>query len=233
MRIFSEKGFSSIAAAGMMVLLSLFGFSIASLITTSREINLDQVSYDRAFYLTQAGLEYAMRKIYEGFSPVVAPPGIVFGSGSFSIARSGRIVTVTGLDASSQVVHSVTSPSQADCTDFDLSHADLESDGTKLNHISFRKICLEQTVLDKMNVSWTNAGSEGLRKVRVGNQTLYDEPSVASGEQVELADYIMNGINNNNFNEIRFTHDMEGKTFTVTFIMGDGSRESHTFTPED
>ncbi|MBI2083291.1 MAG: hypothetical protein HYT76_06940 [Deltaproteobacteria bacterium] len=232
MRISDKRGFSSLFAAGLIVLLSLFGFAIASLVMTTQSIHADQLLYDRAFYVTQAGLEYAMRKIYEGVSPVVVSPGMGFGGGTFTIAREGRVVTVTGVYNTSQVVHSVTSPSQADCTEFDLTDVDLNNDGQNLQHIQFEKICLEQAVIDKIVASWTNPGSEGLRKIRIESQTVYDEPPVLSGQTTELADYIMTGNNMNNVNEMRFTNNMEGKTFTINFMMGDGSAESYTFTPD-
>lgn len=219
-------------AVGVMVLLSIFGLSIASLVTTSHAIHTDQLLYDRTFYVAQAGIEYAMRKIYDGLSPVVETP-LVFGNGSFTIGRDGRIVTVTATDGITQVVHSVTSPTQADCTNFYVENANLNDDGEKLQQIQFEKICLEEIVLDKMVVSWTNPGTEGLEKVRVESSTLYDQPAVPNNETTELADYRANGNNRINFNEIRFSHDMEGKTFTIRFKMGDGSAESYTFTPDD
>ncbi|MBI4373743.1 MAG: hypothetical protein HY542_02595 [Deltaproteobacteria bacterium] len=233
MKISDEQGFSSLFAAGLIVLLSLFGFAITSLVSTAQSVHSDQLLYDRAFYVTQSGIEYAMRKIYEGASPIVVSPGINFSGGNFTIAREGRVVTVTGVYDTSRVVHSVTSPTEADCTDFDVSGAELYDDGTRLRHIQFRKICLEQAVLDKMVVSWTDPGPEGLRRVRVESSTLYNEPPVPSGDTTELANYIMTGDNMNNMNEVRFSSDMEDKTFTINFQMGDGSSESYTFTPDD
>ena len=231
MKTFNDKGFSSIAAVAVMLLLSFFGFAVVGLVTTSQSTQGEQLFYDRAFYVAQAGLEYGMRKIYEGVSPVVASPGVTFGDGYFTIDRSGTLVTITAHDGNSQVSHSVTSPSQADCTSFDLSSVSLDTDGKNLKHITFQKICLEQTVLDKMNVSWTNPGSEKLKKIKAENSTLYDDPSVTSGTLIELADYTVSGNGNNNINHFEFTDDMSGKTFTISFIMGDGSAESYTFTP--
>ena len=231
MKIFSEKGISVIAAAGIMVLLSVLGFSLASQVTTSHEINVEQAVYDRAAYVTQAGLEYAMRRIYEGVSPVVSEPGVGFGGGSFVIDRQDKLVTVTGRQGVSQVAHSVTSPSHADCTEFDLSNADVDDE--QIRHISFQKICLEQTVLDKIVVYWTNPGSEGLTKVRVENQTLYNNPAVPNGQLTELSDYVMTGNQNNSMNYIEFSNDMEGKDFTIDFLMGDGSIKSFSIEGED
>ena len=84
-----------------------------------------------------------------------------------------------------------------------------------------------------MNIAWTNPGSEGLTKIRAEDQTLYDNPPVASGVTVDLANYILNSGGNNNMNEVDFNSNMEGKTFTMNFIMGDGSAKSYTFTPEN
>ncbi len=232
MKIFSEKGISALVTIGVMLVLSVMGFAVVSLVSTSHTLNTEQLVYDRAFYVTQAGLEYAMRKIYEGVSPVVASPGISFTGGAFTVTRQDRLITVTGNYGASRVVHQVTSPSQADCTEFDVGNADLASNGTRLQHIQMQKICLETAVLDKIRVSWTNPGSEGLTKVRIENSTIYDQPPVPSDGLTELSDYLMSGNNLHNFNEINFTNNMEGKTFTIAFVFGDGSSESHTFTPD-
>lgn len=222
------------AAVGTMVVVSILGFGLASYVATSHTQNMEQLSYNRAAYVTQAGLEYAMRKIYEGVSPVVTDPGISFSGGGFTIARQDRLVTVTGNHSGSQVVHQVTSPSQADCTEFNLTNANLSENGREIRQIQMRKICLEETVLDKMLVSWTNAGSEGLRRMRVESTTLYNEPLVTSGNLTELSNYAMTRNGTYNVNEIEFSHDMEEKTFTFTFRMGDGSSESYeNVTPDD
>ncbi len=232
MKTFNENGFSSLAAAGIMAILSIFGFSIVSLVTSSKATEVDQLLYDRAFYVTQAGMEYGMRKIYEGASPVVTSPGITFGPGSFTISQVGRVVTVTGTSETSQVIHSVTSPSHADCTEFDVTNARWQDNGQRLSGINLHKICLAQTILDKIIISWTNPGSEGMTQLRVNNQTLYNNPKVLSGILTELADFIMNGNNNNNMDHTEFTSNMNGKTMTMSFIMGDGSAKSTTFTPQ-
>jgi hypothetical protein len=131
------------------------------------------------------------------------------------------------------VTHSVTSPSQADCTTYDIDNVRLSEDGRQIRGIQFKKICLEEIVVDKLLVSWTNPGSEGLRRVRIQDARVYDEPPVPSGETTELANYSVTGPANNNYNEIRFTHDMEDKTFTINFIMGDRSAESYQFASDD
>lgn len=231
MKTFNEKGFTTLAAVAVMMLLSVFGIGIAHYVTSSHSINFDQLLYDRSFYINQAGLEYAMRKIYESLSPVFPAPGITFSGGTFYIDRAGNIVTVTSNYNGAQVVHQVTSPSHADCTDFDMTDANWNQED--LEHITFRKICLEQTVLDKMVISWTNPGSEGTRKVRVQNNTLYDEPPISSGQVTELADHIIDTNGEQVMNYIRFTHELEGKTMTILFMMGDGSSESYTFNPND
>lgn len=216
-----------------MVLLSILGFAMVSLVATSKAIQGDQMIYDRAASVTQAGLEYAMRKIYEGATPVVSPPGLGFAGGSFTIGRADRLVTVTGTYGGSQVVHQVTSPSQADCTDFDVTGARLSEDDREIKTINFQKICLEQTVIDKVRISWTNPQvNEKFQKLKVENETLYDNPPVPSGNLTDVANYVMNGNYRNNINKVAFVNEMGGKTFTFDFIMGDGSSESYTFFPQ-
>jgi len=234
MRIFNknEKGFTVLAAVGVMMILSIFGFYLSSIVTTASAVHTDTLVYDRSFYVNQAGLEYAMRKISEGVSAVVPPPGVSFAGGTFTVTHEGNIVTVTSTYGDSSVTHIVTSPSEADCTDFNVDNASLIGSGNTLNQIHFEKICLWRTTLDKVLFTWTPTGTEGLERIRVENSTLYHQPAVLSGTITELADYVMYGGNQNNFNQIDFTGNMEGKDFTVTFILGDGSSETYEFSPD-
>lgn len=232
-----EGGATTIAfLAVIFSILGVMAASIVRMVTVTQVSRADHVSYQRAFGVNQAGIEYAVRRIYEGVSPAVAEPGISFGDGSFTIDRQGRTVTVTARAGASTVAHSVQSPTQADCTRIDVAGANLVSGGDRLTGIDFRKTCLEAVVLDQMVLSWTPLGGddddpETFDEVVVRGSTLYDEPDVPSGTLVELADFTMTTNGNYNLTRIEFGQGMSGKTFTMTMTFGDGSTRTATFTP--
>ncbi|MBI4197397.1 MAG: hypothetical protein HY539_06185, partial [Deltaproteobacteria bacterium] len=51
MTTFSEKGLSALAAVAVMVLLSVLGLAVASVVSNSKEIYRDQYFYDRTSYV--------------------------------------------------------------------------------------------------------------------------------------------------------------------------------------
>lgn len=233
MKISNEKGLSTIAVVGIMVIMAFFGTAVVYQLTTSQAMRSNQVLSDEAFYVTQAGLEYAVRKIYEGESPVVAEPGKGFSDGNFVISQDGQVITVVGRVGEARVTHTMTSPTQADCTRLNVSNAQLTGDDGRLSQIKVRKICLTQTVIDKMIFSWVADGGERLKKIRIESSTLYnDATGVTSGSLIDVADYVMSNTNENNFNEINFSASMEGKTFEMTLVMGDTTTKVATFTPD-
>lgn len=235
MKIFNNsRGLSTIAVIGILMIMAFFGTSVVYLLGTSQAIRENQVLSDTSFYVTQAGMEYAVRQIYEGLSPVVAEPGINFAGGSFVIGQQERVVTVTGRMGAAQVTHSLTSPTQADCTRLDVRNARLHSDGRRLSDIQIRKVCLTQVVINQMIFSWVDDGGERLRRIRIGDATVYDNPpGASSGDLLDIADYVIDGNGTHTINEVQFSASMEEKTFTLTLIMGDTTQKVATFEPED
>ena len=224
------RGFAALAAIGILVLLSIFGLAVVSLVTTTQTVLTDQVGYDQAAYLSQSGLEYAMRKVYEGTSPVTGV--IPFGKGSFQIIRAGSVLTATGWAGDAQVAHNITQPVQADCITIDTTGA--YADKKTVRKISLTKTCLESLVLDKMTLSWDPNGGESYDRVQgsgFSNEHLYDgPPRVKSGETAELADTPMKKNDKYKLEEIRFGTEMKTKAFQLNLLMGDGSIEEVHFT---
>ena len=147
-RNYREEGFTIIAVVGIMVVLGFFGMAVAKLVATSHTIRADHTLYETAGMITEAGIEYGVKKIYEGSSPVVVEPGKNFGRGNFVISQVGRTLTVTGRLGEVAVMRQMDSPTQADCTKIDVSSVNLTGSNNKLNGIQFKKICLVQVVVD-------------------------------------------------------------------------------------
>lgn len=234
MKIFNKNGISTLAALFTLLSMVAMGTVIAYLVAAGEESRANHLLSSQAFYVTQAGIEYGVRKIYEGSSPVVASPGVSFGKGSFTISQSGRTVTVTGTVGNAVRIHKVDSPTEADCTKIDTSNVNLGANDTKVQQITFRKICLTQVTIDKMQYSWTPDNGERLTEIKIENLTVYDNPAGApSGTLLDIANYVVTTSSNNVINWIKFTGDMEDKTMTLTWTFGDSSTKTETFELED
>lgn len=235
MKIFNRKtGVSTIAALFALLSMVAMGTVIAYLVAAGSESRTNHLLASQAFYVTQAGIEYGVRKIYEGASPVVASPGVSFGKGSFTISQSGKTLTVTGTVGNAVRIHKVDSPTEADCTKIDTSNVNLGSNDTKVQQITFRKICLTQITIDKMQYSWTPDNGEKLTEIKIENIKVYDNPAGApSGTLLDIADYVVTTGNNTVINWIQFNGDMENKTMTFTWTFGDSSTKTETFEIED
>ena len=219
----------------VITLLSIMGLTAAYLVASNFRGSADHVMATQAEYVTQAGLEYAVKKVWEGGDPVVTEPGKPFGRGNFLVDWTAQTLTVTGRVGNSvQRIHRITSPSQADCTIFDFTNMRLTGDGTRVTGIQFRKNCLPILVLDKVTVSWEpNDASEKITQIKIEDDVSYSSAGETSGTLLELADYTVAGINNVNMNKIDFNASMEGKVITMAFVMGDGSLRTITFGPLD
>ena len=227
----NQNGFSSVAAVMTLILLSITGLTVGYLTAVGEEEKTSQLSGAEAYYIAHAGSEHAIKKIYSSESPLVSEPGIDFGRGSFIVAQSGNVLTITGRSGNATRTMSMTSPTQADCTPFDVSNAIMDGND-KLHHIYFNKICLTQTTVDKMILSWTPDNGEKVEKVRIENTYVYNNPlGQGSGELLELANYTVNNANQNEISKIEFDSSMEDNIFTLTIIMLDQSTREATFGP--
>lgn len=226
-----QGGFAILGVIGAMLILAFFGQAVVYLAGTTQEMALDQVDLDAAFYEAQAGTEYGLAKVASGVSAAVASPGITLGRGKFWIAEDASTLTVTGTCGSAQVVQSVHKPNQADCLDIDIHDADTHDDDLK--HIDLKKVCGPTVTIDKIILAWTPDNGERLKKLKIESFTAYNDPvGAASGTVLNIADYIITNHNTINLTEINFDSDMDGKSFTLTFVMGDASQAiAGPFTP--
>ncbi len=225
-------GLTIIAVVGIMVVLAFFGMAIAKLVATGHALRSDHALYETANMVTEAGIEYGIKKIYEANSAVVNEPGVSFGEGNFIISQSGRTLTVTGRVGEVSVARQVDSPTEADCTTINVSNVNVTGNNDKLSGIKFQKICLVQITLAKVNFSWVTDGGEKLKKIKVESSVIYNDSSgVTSGTLIDVTDYVVNNGSPNNMNSVDFNKDISGKTFNVIFTFGDGSVRQVTFTP--
>jgi len=230
MLIFNNKGLSSIAAALTLLVLAAFGAVISYMVASSSFNESRLVNSTQAFYVTQAGIEYGIKRIYDQQNEIVNPPGLTFGPGSFTISRSGSTLTVTGTVGDAVRVYHVDSPTQADCTTIDTSNIQLTQSDKRIGGVTFRKICLTSITVDKMQASWVTNSGEKLKEIKIESNVVYTSPvGVSSGTLVEITDYTVVNGNNNIINWLEFDKSMEDKTVTLSLIMGDGTTKSATF----
>ncbi|MBU3967165.1 MAG: hypothetical protein KKG76_07320 [Euryarchaeota archaeon] len=107
---------------------------------------------------------------------------------------------------------------QAGYLSIDTSGAKLTGNGGKLHSIVLNLTTPRNITIDKMIVNWTVNNGEKIEEIRIGGVTFW------SGS--EIADAVLDGnyiLSKKERIEFRFDSDMQGRSFTITFIMGDSS----------
>ena len=226
-------GISTIAALLTLLSLAAMGAVISYLVSAGEEGRANHLLSSQAFYVTQAGVEYAIKRVYDGQNEIVTAPGKTFGRGSFTVSRSGLTLTVTSTVGNATRVDKIDSPTQADCITIDASNVD-SGDGKDIKHIYLHKICLPQVVIDKMTISWVADGGQKMTLIQIESSKVLDNPTgVSSGTLNDIADYTISNGNNNVINHIKFKTSVSNTTMTMTLTMGDGTTKSATFNIEE
>lgn len=226
----NQRGIAIVAVIVAMLLLAFFGQSIVYMMGTSQATLDNQSGLQAAFYESQAGLEYGLKKAAAGQAAAVT---MNFGNGSFVVTEDAATITSVGRSGAAEVAQTVDKANreQKDCINLDVSNARVG--GSNLNFVRMNKTCLAQVVLDKIILSWVPDNGEKLRRIRIELAVVYDDlVGVLSGALLDIADYTIADAAIKDFNEIRFDSQMRNKTFTMTLVMGDGSLTvPKTFTP--
>jgi sugar lactone lactonase YvrE len=82
-----DAGFSILVVVGIVLILTILGLAVATLVVEDADISASQVESSQALYLAHAGIEYAILKV--GSNPAwsgLPPPGKSAGAGSFWVA---------------------------------------------------------------------------------------------------------------------------------------------------
>jgi len=235
MKTFADiRGLSTLAALLVLLGLAAMGLVMTYLVATGEQSRAQNLLSTQAFYVTQAGIEYAIKRVYDGQSEVVTPPGITFGRGSFTVSRNSRTLIVVGTVGDAVRQHQIDSPTEADCTALDVSNIEVKDHDQTISRIHFRKICLTQISIRQMRFSWVPDGGERLQRIRIESETLYDNPAGAlSGTTLDVIDYTVTGGGNKVINEIQWDSSIEDTVMTMTLMLGDGTSKIVSFTAED
>lgn len=229
-----NSGFSTLAALFTLLSLLAMGTAISYFTSINATSRANHLMGMQDFYIVQAGLEYSVKKIYEGQNGVVDPPGINFASGNFTVARDDRTLTVTGTLGPTVRSHQVESPTEADCNIIDVTNINLHEAGKRVSQVTFRKNCLASINVDKMQFTWTPDEGEKLQKIKIESLTAYNDPvGVPSGTIIDISNYIVTIPSNQVINIIEWDNSIEDQDITINFIMGDGTVKTATFTADD
>ncbi len=230
--LLTARGIAVFAVIGVITAVAVLGLVLVPLLTSPGEGEPDQIDYEKAAFLNQAGLEYAMRRLYRGESPVTGE--IRLGEGTFRVARRGEALTVMSQVRQAAVTHRVSQPAQADCLAIDTSESHTHDRGREVRRIYLDKTCLESIVLDRMILVWEPDLGEAYDQVRAAglpNNDLYEAPPrVRSGQLIDLKDAPLVHNQRYKLEGIRFPSDMRQKSFHLKFFLADGSSRDVRFT---
>jgi hypothetical protein len=94
-----RKSFALIATIIIIPLLAALGLFGVSMLSTDTQISVDAMRADAAFYIADAGIQYAMAKLYDDSSYRDNPTQITknLGSGSFTVnvSKAGTVYTLS------------------------------------------------------------------------------------------------------------------------------------------
>lgn len=210
------------------------------LVATGSVAKTNDLVKEQSFALVNAGLEYAFMRINGGFDP--NGDTRTLGNGSFTVSYTpGGTVSVnssvSAVQGTASPTFSVTAPSSgsaAACLVVDTSAASVGGGGNKdLLGITIRNNCQGVSItITEMTVAWAPLTSATVRTIRINGSNVYNSPSgTASGVPINITDVAIPACTTRNIDFIRFSANMSGKTFTVTFTMSDATTKVVTVGP--
>lgn len=228
-----QKGISIIGAVFTLLILSIFGAAIVSLMINEHRSRGMQIEKEQAFYETQAGFEYAIREINQGGYPVVT--NLAFGRGTFSttIDYPNHLIFVTGRSGDISKTHQITyTPMMGDCLTINTAAVAVNGPSrTDMQGLTIQKTCLTAISLDKLQLTWTPNNNEKITKVTIGGTVVYNSiTGIGSGGIIDLADVKLTSGSTVAIDLIQFSGSMADKSLAPFAIsMTDTSYKTTTF----
>lgn len=221
------RGVSLIATVFILVILTIMGAAIVSIVSNVQESRVVQMSGVKAYYSALAGFEYGLKEIKSGGYPIGDRS---FGSSRFNVfvlPDEHKMVSVGFYgDATSQ--HRMTvNPMGADCLNINTSGAYLEPVQTNiLRGIYIDKGCyqLDAVNLVSLSVNWTPRIGERVQKVTIGNfEVFYDAFGVWPEGTIDINDYLINNEIGVIEMVVEFSQTMANRNIDITFTASDTS----------
>ncbi len=229
----NSRGIGIVAVMIIVVMLSLIGGVIATVVATGSVAKTNDLVREQAFGLVQAGLEYALKRLDDGADP--DGDTRYLGRGQFTVdynSETGVIIihsNVSGLQAASSPSFSIqgpTSGNMADCLTVDVSGAYLQSWSLdRLRGLTLQNTCNGDVTITSMTVSWSPDSGERMTQIRIEGDNVYtiSQPALRSGVFADIIDTVIPACSSFSLDWIRFNSNMDNKNFTLVFTMSDGT----------
>ncbi len=155
---------------------------------------------------------------------------------SLAFMSSGFIATSAYLsDTETSEGNSISAWAESCALTIDTSKAKLAAfPATPTKSLLFRiklmNNCISNITIDRMNVSWNADSGEIMKKVMIGGKKFFDG-NATSGTMTDGNDVTIKP-SKKKWLFIWFDGDMQGKSFTIQFIMKDGCSKTVEFAPE-
>lgn len=235
-----SRGISVLAVLVAIVILAAMGASSAVLVSNNQTSRMLQLYSDQSFATAQAGIEFALGKIYSGVNPCTSLNinflGDNFMGDNITITRANNLVTVVGTRASSTTTLSVTDPippNSGQLLQVNTNNAQDAGNGAppkKLLGVTFQLApgCGGPVTITTMVVSWTPENDEEVVHIKIDNNNVYNGSGKESGETININDITINDANVHLINFIRWDDDIQDRLYTIVFNMSDGSNKTVT-----
>ena len=106
-----------------------------------------------------------------------------------------------------------------------------EGDGRKLHGTTINNTGTRNITIDNIRVNWTDAIIANITEITIQGETFWTG-SEPAGMTLDGSDYILVPSVPAKHITFWFDSDMSGKTFTIKFILGDGSTKEVPITPD-
>lgn len=148
----NNRGSSFIGALFLILLFGFSGISAAQLAAVEKEASSNEMQTAQALYVSNAGLEYAINQLDNGYDPVVNDKS--FGNGQFTITTNpdSRLVTSSGSVGNAKKTQSIYTDFSKHCVTLDTSTA--YADGANLRNIKLIKTCNTAAIVSKIYIDW-------------------------------------------------------------------------------
>jgi hypothetical protein len=226
---------SIIAVLLIIVTLALLSAAVALFVSTGAVVRTNDLVKEEAFYLSHAGLEYALKRIDEGVDP--DGNARTLGNGQFTVGYSSATgvisssASVSAMQGSSSQSYSIQGPTSgwnmADCLTFSATSAYLGSPGTtKLKDMDITNTCTSPITISTINVSWTPVNSERVTRVNITSGGGTWNGSATSGSTLDISDFVLGACTTRRWVSIDFDTNMGDQNFTIVMNMSDGTTKT-------
>jgi hypothetical protein len=207
------------------------------MVSSNQSTRMMQLYSDQSFATAQAGVEFALAKIYGGANPCSSLNinflGDSFLGDNITVARANNKVTVTGVRASSTTTLSVTDPippSDGQLIQVDTTNVQDSGNGgppRKLIGIQFQLLpgCGQAVTITSLTISWAPNNVENILQIKFDGSNVYNSVGMPSGSTIDIVDQTIADANVHTIDFIRWDADIQDRLYTIQFNFSDGSNK--------